>query len=197
LIETVLEFWFGSNSDAAAVAAEKSKLWWSKDSLLDLECKTRFEHLVHAAGAGRLSDWISTARGRLAVILLTDQFPRNIYRGTARAFAFDSVAQTSCFDGLAAGADRSLRLIERVFFYLPLEHSESREHQERSVALFSDLVAAAPPVQRTIFEDYHKYAVLHRDIIERFGRFPHRNSVLGRASTAQEVAFLSTPGSSF
>ena len=197
VIESVLHFWFGSNVDDAAVASEKSKLWWSKDPALDSECNARFGDLVEAAGAGRLTGWTSTGRGRLALVLLTDQFPRNIYRGTARAFALDAAARTVCLDGLAAGVDRELRLIERVFFYLPLEHSESREHQERCVALFGELVTSAPPAQTELFDGFRKYALLHREIIERFGRFPHRNALLGRTSTPEEIAFLSTPGSSF
>jgi uncharacterized protein (DUF924 family) len=197
VIESVLHFWFGSNPDDAAVSAEKTKLWWSKDPALDAECNTRFGDLVDLAGAGRLTGWTSTGRGRLALILLTDQFPRNIHRGTPRAFDFDPAARRYCLDGLGTGADRELRLIERVFFYLPLEHSESREHQERCVALFGDLVASSPPAQTPMFEDFRRYAELHRDIIERFGRFPHRNALLGRASTPEEIAFLATPGSSF
>ena len=197
MIDEILQFWFGSSADDAAVVAEKSRLWWSKDAAVDAECRARFLHPVEAAGQGKLDYWGSAARGRLALILLTDQFPRNIFRGKARAFAFDAAARTHNLEGIALGHDRELRLIERVFFYLPLEHSESLADQERAVALYEELAAAAPPEQKATFADFHRYAVRHRDIIARFGRFPHRNSLLERASTIEEVAFLATPGSSF
>jgi uncharacterized protein (DUF924 family) len=197
LIDEVLHFWFGSNADEAAVVAEKSRLWWSKDAAVDAECRARFLHLVEAAGQGKLDHWASSARGRLALILISDQLPRNIFRGTARAFAFDAAARAHCLEGVALAHDRELRLIERVFFYLPLEHSESLEDQERGVAAYEELAAAAPPEQKSTFAEFHRYAVLHRDIIARFGRFPHRNALLARASTPEETAFLATPGSSF
>ncbi|HWQ37597.1 MAG TPA: DUF924 family protein [Burkholderiales bacterium] len=197
MTQEILRFWFGSNADDAAAAAEKSRLWWSKDSAVDAQIRERFQDLVEAAGRGELTHWAATAHGRLALILLTDQFPRNIYRGTPRAFAFDPVARLQCQEGIAVGDDRTLRLIERVFFYLPLEHSESAEDQAQSVGLFSELANRAPAAQRALFDGFLDYAVRHRDIIERFGRFPHRNAILGRPSTPEEIAFLRTPGSSF
>jgi len=197
VIESVLEFWFGSGADDATIAAQRSALWWQKDPVVDADCKARFEPLVLAAGEGQLASWTGTPRGRLALIVLTDQLPRNIYRGTSRAFAFDPVALACCLDGLSLGSDRELRRIERVFFYLPPEHSESAEHQERAVALFTELVEKAPPELYELFDGYRRYALRHREIIARFGRFPHRNALLGRASTPEEIAFLATPGSSF
>jgi uncharacterized protein (DUF924 family) len=129
--------------------------------------------------------------------LLTDQFPRNIYRESARAFAFDAKALAWCLGGIISGLHLGLRPIERVFFYFPLEHAESLEYQEQSVGLFRDLLATVPLDQKSVFENFLDFAVCHRDIIARFGRFPHRNKIIGRPSTPEEAAFLEEQGSSF
>ena len=196
-IETILDFWFGTNPDDGVVVKEKSALWWSKSPEIDGEIRRRFESAVIRAAAGELSDWQSNPRGRLALILVTDQFPRNIFRGSPRAFAQDSKALAWSLDGIDQGLDMKLRPIERVFFYLPLEHSEALEHQEQSVRQFRELVNAVGADRRDVFVEYRDFAVRHRDIIARFGRFPHRNKILGRESTPEELAFLAEPGSSF
>ena len=196
-IERLLEFWFGTQNEDQLIAAEKAALWWKKNHEVDEQCRSLFQPLVESAGAGTLDGWSATARGRLALILLTDQMPRNIYRGNARSFAFDATARAFCLNGLAQQADQALRPIERVFFYMPLEHSESLELQQRSVALFSTLATATTDAQRKLFDGYLDFAQRHRDIIARFGRFPHRNALLGRASTPEEADFLGSPGSSF
>jgi len=196
-IETVLNFWFGADPDDAAVAKEKSALWWSKGPEIDDEIRQRFESLVVKAAAGELADWQSTPSGRLALILLTDQFPRNIYHDSPRAFAQDSKTLAYCLDGIKRDFDFKLRRIERVFFYLPLEHAESLEHQEQSVRQFSALLDEVGADQKNLFAEYLDFAVRHRNIIARFGRFPHRNKILGRKSTAEELAFLAEPDSSF
>jgi len=144
-----------------------------------------------------LNDWASKPKGLLALILLTDQFPRNIYRESARAFAFDAKALAWCLGGIISGLHIGLRPIERVFFYLPLEHAESLEYQELSVGLFRDLLATVQLDQKYVFENFLDFAVRHRDIIARFGRFPQRNKIIGRPSTPEEAAFLEEPGSSF
>ena len=195
--ESILDHWFGSNPDDAGVAAERSTLWWSKDASVDNEIRSRFRNCLKEAGSGRLDGWAATARGRLALILLTDQFPRNMFRDTPEAYSYDPVALSWCLQGLEIGADRLLRPIERVFFYLPLEHSESLAHQNESVRRFRDLTRSLGPGHRTVFDGYVDYATRHRDIIARFGRFPHRNSILGRKSTPEERLFLTEPGSSF
>jgi uncharacterized protein (DUF924 family) len=133
----------------------------------------------------------------LALILLTDQFPRNIYRGQARSFGFDGLALRWALDGLDLGIDRQLRPIQRVFFYLPLEHSESIAHQDRSLDLYQQLLNDVPEEQKETFTGFRNFAIRHRDIIARFGRFPHRNAILDRVSTDEETAFLKTAGSSF
>jgi uncharacterized protein (DUF924 family) len=196
-IETVLEFWFGSNADDGAVAKEKSALWWSKSPQVDEEILQRFESQAAQAGSGELAEWQSTPSGRLALILLTDQFPRNLYRDSPRAFAQDSKALAWCLNGIKSDFDLKLRPIERVFFYLPLEHAESLQLQEQSVRQFSALLDEVGTDQKTFFAEYLDFAVRHRDIIARFGRFPQRNKILERVSTPEEFAFLAEPGSSF
>lgn len=195
--ETILQYWFGDSPDDGAVAAQRGSLWWSKNDAVDDDIRERFEAAVQSAGRGDLDDWADTARGRLALIILTDQLPRNIYRGTPAAFAFDARARALCLDGLASGQDRELRPIQRVFWYMPLEHSEDPAHQNRSVALFRELMDEVDDELRETLRVNLDFAVRHEEIIQRFGRFPHRNAILGRTSTAEELAFLDEPGSSF
>lgn len=193
----VLDFWFGTPASDTATAQSRKTLWWSKDAAVDADIRNRFGALVETAAAGGLQAWAAEPRGRLALILLFDQFPRNMYRDTPRAFAYDPLARELALAGIISGADRSLRAIERVFFYLPLEHAEMPELQDRSVALFTALAAGVPDADRKTFSGYVDYAVRHRDVIHRFGRFPHRNPILGRDSTPEETEFLKQPGSSF
>lgn len=199
-IDEVLEFWFGSaypDLGDATIAGRQSKLWWGKDAAVDAEMRNRFEPVVQAAGRGQLDDWKRTPDGWLALILLTDQFTRNIYRDTADMFRFDSAARALCVEGIEAAFDERLRLIQRVFFYLPLEHAESSDDQAWCVDLMRGLAREAPEDQRTVFEDFVGYAEAHQRIVDRFGRFPHRNAILGRESTEEEIEFLKQPGSSF
>lgn len=194
---SVHEFWFGTDADDAAVIKQQSSLWWSRDPDTDEAIRRRFEPTLNAAAQHGLNAWAETPRGLLSLILLTDQFPRSIYRDTPKAFVFDAVARAWCLDGLGRKVDQSLRPIERVFFYLPLEHAESLDQQERSVRLFQDLLQDVPSEQRSLFEVYRDYAVRHRDIIARFDRFPQRNAIFGRLSTPQELEFLAQPDGSF
>ncbi len=193
---SIREFWFGVSLEDWEVAQEKSSLWWSKSEAVDREIALRFESLVAGTERGGLDTWAVEPEGLLALILLTDQFPRNIYRGHARSFAFDPIALELCKRGLAEGSFARLRPIERVFCYLPLEHSEVLEDQERSLTLFEELAAGLPEAG-DLFAGYLDYARQHREVIARFGRFPHRNPILGRSSTPEEEAFLKQPGSSF
>lgn len=193
----VLDFWFGTHIDDAATAQSQRKLWWSKDPAVDADMRRRFADLVNAAAAGRHDDWTATPRGQLALILLFDQFPRNIYRDTPQAFAFDARALQLAQGLVRTEGDRALRRIERVFCYLPLEHAESIDMQDRSVELFRALAADTPEHQLETFAGYVDYALRHRDVIARFGRFPHRNRILGRQSTPEENEFLTKPGASF
>jgi uncharacterized protein (DUF924 family) len=195
--QPVINFWFGHDQDDAAVAKAKAGTWWRKREEIDLAIRNTFEKSVEAAARGRLGAWEETPEGLLALVLLTDQFPRNMYRDTARAFAYDALARGWTNQALGEGSDRRLRPIQRVFLYLPLEHSEDAADQERSVVLFRQLLDEVPGDWKDIFAGFHDYAVRHRDTVVRFGRFPHRNAILGRPSTAEELEFLRQPGSRF
>ena len=193
----VLAFWFGDSGEDAVVAGEKSSLWWGKSSETDQLIWAKFSHRVEQASEGSLLHWLEHPEGRLAAIILIDQFRRNIYRDKPEAFAADSLSLRWCKEGLELGLDGSLRPIERVFFYLPLEHSEDIADQRLSVQLFKQLRSEVPASDRALFESYVDFAQRHHDIVAQFGRFPHRNAVLGRESSAAEIVFLQQPGSSF
>ncbi|HAY09921.1 MAG TPA: DUF924 domain-containing protein [Thauera sp.] len=198
--DSIHAFWFGPDADTTAQTAiieRQSALWWRKQAEVDADMRQRFAALVGRAGAGELDGWLGTLRGRLALILLTDQFPRNIWRGQAAAFAFDVLALRWARDTIRLGLDLDARPIERVFLYLPLEHSEDLADQREAVRLFDVLASGLGAAERPAFDGYVDYARRHLEIIDRFGRFPHRNAALGRKSTADEVAFLQQPGSGF
>lgn len=193
-------FWFGANAedlDDDAIAQRQSKLWWAKDETVDREIAERFVPWIGRAARGELDTWSDHAAGLLALVLLTDQFPRNAFRNTPRAFAFDALARRWCRALLDGDHGGSLRPIERVFALLPLEHSEFLADQDECVARMKTLHAEAAPAFVATAAGYVDYAIRHRDIVARFGRFPHRNAILGRASTPEEIAFLATPGSGF
>ena len=195
--DELLAFWFGDVPDDSATAAAKAELWWGHSPATDEALQERFGAAASAAAAGVLDHWTGSPRGRLALILLLDQLPRAIRRDTPEAFAQDDAARKTAAQGLESGADRLLRPIERLFFYLPFEHSEDLEDQDRSVELFRELALSVPEEQRPTFAGFVDYAKRHREVIARFGHFPHRNRILGRESTAEEIAFLEQPGSSF
>jgi uncharacterized protein (DUF924 family) len=195
--EAVLDFWFGPARLSEAELAERQRLWFATNPSFDAALRSRFAPLVADAAAGALDVWCASPRGRMALILLLDQLPRNLFRGDARAFATDPQALACALAGLEAGHDRALSLVERSFFYLPLQHAEDLAMQERCVALCDALAREAPPAQRASLEEACVYAVRHRDLIARFGRFPHRNHVLGRAPTAAEAKHLAEGGERF
>lgn len=184
----VLDFWFSEL---------EPKDWFNGGDRVDELVKARFEPLIQSVYDGRQDDWLGTAQGRLAAILVLDQFTRNVYRGRAEAFAFDDRAREFCHEGIRLGHDDELEPIQRVFFYLPLEHSELMADQDLSLERFSRLVVKVGVEQAENFRGYLRYAWRHYEIIERFGRYPHRNEILGRVATDEEIAFLKTPGSSF
>ena len=196
-INEILEYWFGQDTGDKEVIDKKSALWWGKKAGNDMEIRQRFGDLHGLLESGVLDIWTEHAPGRLAYIILADQFSRTIYRHHAAAFQHDKRALKLALEGIENGLDRELRRVERVFFYMPLEHDESPEIQDRSVALFRELAGAAPPAEKKAFENFLDFAVRHKQVIDRFGRFPHRNEALGRVSTAEELAFLKQPGSSF
>lgn len=195
--KSIQEFWFGNDADDAVTAASQAKLWWSKDEALDAVIRQRFATYTESALAGNLDDWALTSDGCMSLILLCDQFPRNMYRDTPAAFASDAKALDLSKAGLASGLDKNLRAIQRVFFYLPFEHSESLADQDFAVVLFEQLASEANVAHQTMFDNFLNFAHRHREVIRRFQRFPHRNKILGRESTAEELEFLSQPGSSF
>ncbi len=197
-VAEILHYWFGGSADELQVLADYGKLWFGKNQQVDREIALRFGPLVEQAGQqGVMVGDESVAQRYLATILLLDQFPRNIYRGQARSFAYDSVALALALKAISAGYDQQLRPIERVFVYLPLEHSEQQGQQDRCVDLFTSLRDGAPEQLREHYSDFLAYAVRHQQIIARFGRFPHRNKMIGRTSTAEEALFLLQPNSSF
>jgi uncharacterized protein (DUF924 family) len=190
-IDAVINFWFREANLSAPQIDRRMDVWFGEDAAFDLECKKQFTDDVAAASEGKLDHWAEDPRGRLALILLLDQFRRNIYRDTVDAFSKDKAALKLCVEGAMAKADQGLPPIYRVFFYMPLQHAESRKVQAKSVALFSKLAGAVTPTYRETFETVLQFAELHRDIIEQFGRFPHRNTLLGRENTPEEDEYLS------
>ncbi len=192
--EPVLAFWLGAvDTQGRAPAATASK-WWMKSDAFDAEIKERFEPVYDSVCDGACAGWLDTARHRVAYVIVLDQFSRNMFRDTPKMYAEDARAQRVVLEGLAAGCDRDLGLHARYFFYMPLMHAEDRALQDRCVALFQALEKEFPDDG---LDQAVKFAVSHRDIVHRFGRFPHRNALLGRPSTEDELEFLKTPGSSF
>lgn len=184
----VLEFWFGRLDDRGMPAADRMKRWFESDPALDAEIRERFGDLLERVA--QLDDWKATARGTLALVILADQFSRNVYRGNARAFDRDPLACSVAMDAIDRGLDRDLLPIERVFLYMPLEHAENLAVQERSVRCFHALADEVSEELADRFRYFASFADRHRDVIARFGRFPHRNAVLGRASTVEEAEYL-------
>ena len=177
----LLDFWFG----------QERKAWFEKNPAFDEEIRARFLSLYESALEGQLDDWKEKPKSCVALIILLDQFPRNMFRGTARAFAADPRARAAARAIVDQGWDKALSPDERMFAYLPFEHSESLLDQERCLALMKEIAVFAQTA------DLPKWAEAHLAIIRRFGRFPHRNAALGRASTAEETEFLKQPGSGF
>ncbi len=189
-IDAVLAFWFKEHQLSAPQIDRRMDIWFGEDPAFDHEIRQAFAADVEKASEGELDHWADEPRGRLALILLLDQFRRNIYRGTARAFEKDKAALRLCVEGAMQKKDRGLTPIQRVFFYMPLQHAESRKVQAKSVELFSRLAEAVSPTLKETFLTIAQFAELHHDIIEQYGRFPHRNAVLGRDNTPEEDEYL-------
>ncbi len=197
LPEEILAFWFQDALDSATAAQARCAVWFRANPRLDAEIRGRFADLPERAIAGEFDHWLETPRSALARILVLDQFPRNLHRGSPRAFAFDSRALDACRRALSLRLDEALHPVESIFVYLPLEHSENRQDQSRCVSLFEALEERAEASYRSLLQHSTDYARRHRDVILRFGRFPHRNAILGRAATQEEVAFLEADGDTF
>jgi uncharacterized protein (DUF924 family) len=199
---SVRDFWFGPRPLSAEELNSRIRFWFGDGSSQlrhrrDEHIRARFGVLLQRAASGQLAAWADGPRRRLSLILLLDQFPRNMFRGTARAFAYDAQALGLTLSGMQSAADAALDVVERIFFYMPLQHSESGEAQDESVAAYRRLHSEAPEELRGIFASALRSAENHRAIIEQFGRFPYRNSVLGRASTPKETDWLCKGGTSF
>lgn len=189
----VLDFWFGPPDDPGH--AQPRPQWFRKDDAFDAEIRTRFGALIERALVGGIDDWLTRPVAplpALARVIVLDQFTRNAFRGTARAFAADDQALHTARALVASGADRALSGVQRQFAYLPFEHAEDLAHQRTAVQLFQQLAQDEPALA-----DLVDWAQRHFEVIARFGRFPHRNAALGRTSTADELAYLATPGAGF
>ena len=195
--QELLNWWFGQSRTAQLIVKEKHSLWFGYKPKQDREARERFGDLCEQALAGGLQDWLRSAQSWLALILLLDQLPRMIHRGTPRAFAGDQRARDVLSEGMAQGFDRLLTPIERVFPYLVLEHAENLADQDLAVEKFTELRDLAGAGELPAFEDFLDYAHRHRDVIARFGRFPHRNAILGRTSSEAEQDYLDRPGAGF
>lgn len=197
-IEQVLDFWFGACGPDGALDRAKQKMWFGSGHQHDAVIRKQFGKLHRRAARGELdAEWAATPRGRIALIVVLDQFSRHIHRGTASAFAQDPAAQRLALAGVEQGVDRALIPAQRAFFYLPFEHAEDLKLQQLSTRSFERLASEVAPAWRKEYAGFADYAGHHRDIVERFGRFPHRNQILGRVSTPEEIEFLKQPGSSF
>jgi uncharacterized protein (DUF924 family) len=198
LYEEVYEYWFGKGSlTDPSYMQQRMKLWFSKDPKVDNEMRERFGSWLTEPPDPALQKWKVARKGTIALVVLHDQFPRNIHRGTAKMFAWDGFALQTAREALSHGIHESVNIFEAMFLILPFEHSEKLADQEESVQLFSDLRNRCPREMQSFGDEILNYAVRHMDIIERFGRFPHRNAVLGRTSTREEKEFLESPGSGF
>jgi len=198
----VRDFWFGKTPLSPEQLPRRMDLWFGNASdevqrNVDEALRSRFGLLVERALNGELAQWADGPRRRLSLILLLDQFPRNIHRDTARAFAGDEQALGLTLTGMQSAADAALNAVERIFFYMPLQHAELLEVQDESVAAYKRLANEAPETIRDVFKGCVGFAEKHRDVIRRFGRFPHRNALLGRPSTADEQSYLREGGATF
>jgi uncharacterized protein (DUF924 family) len=197
-IDELIEFWFERTPTNQTEVDDRMRRWYGGGSDIDAGVEKRFAAAMTRAAAGELDRWAGTARGCLALILLLDQCPRNAFRGQSEAFAQDEKALKWTLDGMTRGLDLELDPLQRIFFYMPMQHSESLEIQERSVAVFEDLARnEKPEFLQTCLSASAEYARLHRDIIARFGRFPHRNVALGRDTTPEEREYLAKGAPSF
>jgi uncharacterized protein (DUF924 family) len=196
VIEDILRFWFGDLRGPEDVDRSKMKMWWMGGDAIDAEIRQRFGSKVADALDGKLGAWQTSPRGALALVILLDQFTRNVGRGTPGAFAGDRAALEVCLAAIARGDDRKLRPIERAFLYMPMMHAEDRDVARRSIETFEQLSRDVAALGGE-YPDFKSHALQHADIVLRFGRFPHRNEVLGRTPSPDESEFLASGGPSF
>lgn len=189
-IHELLNFWFGHLGSADLPSSDRTALWFGENNPIKEEWLIKFQQDYDDAIAGKLEHWEELPRGRLALILLLDQFSRYHFGRSPNAFLQDEKAQQLCLDGLEKKLDQSLTLIERVFFYMPLVHSENDENQEKSIRLYQQLVTLSMTETTQVYQLFLAYAYAHFRVIKEFGRFPQRNQILGRTSTEAEESFL-------
>jgi uncharacterized protein (DUF924 family) len=189
---TLLNFWFGDLGTADLPSSDRTNLWFGESEKLKETITKKFGSDYKVALEGKYQDWAKNPRGRLALIILLDQFSRYLHRNSSDAFKYDTQAQQLCIEGLRKQMDHSLTLIERVFFYMPLVHAENTEIQEQSIRLFQSLVSLSMTETTQVYQLFLAYAYAHFRVIKEFGRFPQRNMVLGRDSTEAEKTFLKT-----
>ena len=193
----VLAFWFGDAMSGAPAAQARNKHWFTYDPAFDAQILRRFGYLPEQAAAGNLDGWMAHAEPALARTIVLDQFPRNLYRHDSRAFAFDRLALQASLAAVERGDDVRVHPLRAAFFYLPFEHAEDLAMQERAVVLFEALRMRASAGCESQFAGFADYACRHRDVIARFGRFPHRNALLGRPNTPEEQRYLEQGGERF
>lgn len=190
MIEEILTYWFGKVEKPEDFPAEKINLWFKKDDKIDQEIKEKFGHLFEED----LSEWDKESRGRLAHLLVLDQFSRHIYRDTPESFQYDQESLKLVIEGITQKMDQTLHPIMRAFFYMPLQHIEDLKIQDLSVQCYEHLQTIVPEAVKPMYHEFYKYAVRHRKPIARFGRFPHRNKILGRSPTPDEAVYLEETG---
>ncbi len=188
--QIILNYWFGHVEETVIPSETRARIWFGENEHVDKEIKSQFTKDLKNAILGKFTGWEKTSRGQLALIITLDQFSRHIYRNKATAFAQDDYALSLCTRGMEHEYDHSLSLIERVFYYFPLLHSEHLAYQESSVRSYEVLVELALPETKIIYESFFKFANHHYNIVRRFGRFPQRNIALGRESKAEEIEYL-------
>jgi len=195
--DALLNYWFGDERNEFTVPKEVLQKWFASTSEDDLYIKSEFGADLEKAVNGEYEYWRAEPRSCLALAILCDQFPRQIYRKEAGSFTHDLYCQSVVLDALQKGFDQKVRPIERVFYYMPLEHAESLDIQDMCVQKFQSLLHDAPKENNEQYMSFYNYSLRHKDMIERFGRFPYRNEILGRDSSPEELAYLKEPGSSF
>lgn len=198
-INDILYFWFGELNKGKICREDKKKLWWSKSHEMDHYIRNKYGKFIGLILSNHLSHWLQTPTGTLAYIIILDQFSRHIFRNSEKAFSQDAMALESCISGMKNGFDKKLHPIERIFFYMPLMHSEDPKLQNLSIEKYSALETEfiSDPDLHIILSESKGYAERHFDVIEKFSRFPHRNKALGRESTPEENEFLLQPENSF
>ena len=196
-IHRVLDFWFQSGTMDQPTIDSRMDRWFTADAVTDAVIRTEFGPLVEKASKGELDGWSTTPEGRLALILMLDQFRRSIHRGTAKAFARDAHALKLCVEGAVIGDYKTLTPFQQAFYFMPLQHAESLKIQMRSVKIYEGMVSGVSETLKATFATFAQFAELHHDIVESFGRFPHRNKTLGRPNTPEEAEYLGAGAPAF